>query len=223
MSLLQTLLSKMSELERHSYVVAARLPLSPVVKIVVTVAFLILMLALPLHNPVPLLYLFIYPIVLSSLYLYPYLRLLKYSLVILPFLLIVGLLNPIMDQETLFYIGTVPVSRGWAYCIAILLRGVLSMQATLLLMLTTPFPEVCRGLRVLRVPKILVDIIAMIYRYLWVLLREAVSMDMARRARSYDRKHYPLKLWGVFVAQLLLRSIDRAERITMAMQARLAE
>jgi cobalt/nickel transport system permease protein len=45
---------------------------------------------------------------------------------------------------------------------------------------------------------------------------------MARRARSYDRKHFSLKLWGIFVAQLLMRSIDRAERITQAMQARLA-
>jgi cobalt/nickel transport system permease protein len=127
-----------------------------------------------------------------------------------------------MDQETVFYVGNVAISRGWAYFIAILLRGLLSMQATLLLMLTTPFSEICIGLRTLHVPKIFISILEMIYRYLWVLLREAVSMEIARRARSYDRKHFSLKLWGIFVAQLLMRSIDRAERITQAMQARLA-
>lgn len=222
MSFLQTILCKISEIELLSYTTSSRLPLSPAVKIVVTILFLILLLALPLRNPVPMLYLFIYPIVLSSLYLLSYIRLLRYSLVILPFLLLIGIANPFMDQETAFYVGSVAISRGWTYFIAILLRGLLSMQATLLLMLTTPFSEICIGLRALHVPKIFISILEMIYRYLWVILREAVSMEMARRARSYDRKHFSLKLWGIFVAQLLMRSIDRAERITQAMQARLA-
>ena len=59
-----------------------------------------------------------------------------------------------------------------------------------------------------------------VYRYLFVLIEEAAAMQQARDARSFGRKSYPLKVWGTLVGQLLIRTFDRAERISRAMLAR---
>ena len=48
----------------------------------------------------------------------------------------------------------------------------------------------------------------------------AAAMQQARDARSFGRKSYPLKVWGTLVGQLLIRTFDRAERISRAMLAR---
>ena len=60
----------------------------------------------------------------------------------------------------------------------------------------------------------------MVYRYLEVLLQEALTMQRARQARSYGRSAFKASMWGPFVGQLLLRSIERSRRINMAMKAR---
>ncbi|MDD3108585.1 MAG: energy-coupling factor transporter transmembrane component T, partial [Alistipes sp.] len=59
-----------------------------------------------------------------------------------------------------------------------------------------------------------------VYRYLFVLLQEALSMTRARDARSFGRRSYPLRVWGVMIGQLLIRTFERAERIHRAMLSR---
>lgn len=45
-------------------------------------------------------------------------------------------------------------------------------------------------------------------------------MDRARKSRSYGRKSYGVKMWGTFVGQLLIRTVNRAQRIHSAMVSR---
>lgn len=45
-------------------------------------------------------------------------------------------------------------------------------------------------------------------------------MQRARTARGYGKKNYPFKMWGIFVGQLLLRTMDRADRIHNSMLSR---
>ena len=47
-----------------------------------------------------------------------------------------------------------------------------------------------------------------------------VALLRTRDARSFGRKGYPLRIWGTLVGQLLIRSVERAERIGRAMYAR---
>lgn len=89
------------------------------------------------------------------------------------------------------------------------------------LVLTTPFPELLQALRWLRVPAILVDTLAMIYRYAFLLHEEFVRMYMASQSRGgwcgYGRV---MRTIGRITAQIFMRAFDRSERISVAMCAR---
>ena len=89
------------------------------------------------------------------------------------------------------------------------------------LVLTTPFPELLQALRWLRVPAILVDTLAMMYRYAFLLHEEFVRMRAASRSRGgwcgYTRM---MRTLGRITAQVFMRAFDRSERISVAMLAR---
>ena len=110
----------------------------------------------------------------------------------------------------------------------ILLRSWISVQMALLLAATTPFPDLMHALRHLRVPAALITIISFMYRYLYVLADEAGRLLRARAARSARPAGGAgggALLWrartaGNMVGQLLLRSLERSERVYHAMAAR---
>lgn len=89
------------------------------------------------------------------------------------------------------------------------------------LMLSTPFTEILAALRWLRVPGVAVDVLAAMYRYIFLLFEEYKTMAAAAKSRggfvSYPRG---LATLGQITAQGFLRALERAERIDMAMRAR---
>lgn len=112
--------------------------------------------------------------------------------------------------------------------VSIVIRSWLSVQAAILLVATTQFPDMMHALRHLRVPQILVAVVSFTYRYLFVLSDEVTRMLRARDARSARLPGYNSGgslLWrariaGNIVGQLFLRSYERSERIYNAMLAR---
>lgn len=160
------------------------------------------------------------PIFLSAWGRVPYGWLFLRSSVVLPFVGLIGIFNLWLERETAFYIGDFPIAVGWLSFVAILLRALVTTQLAILLIVSTGFHRLCVSLRLLGVPSLLAFQLWFVYRYLFVLLQEALSMERARASRSYGRRSYPLKQWGVFVGQLLLRTVNRSERIHRAMLSR---
>jgi cobalt/nickel transport system permease protein len=110
----------------------------------------------------------------------------------------------------------------------ILLKSWLSVQVALLLAFTTPFHELIDALRELRLPRIMVEIIGFMYRYLGVLGGEATRMSRARASRSAaapeghagGSMRWRAHVTGAMVGSLFIRSYERSERVYAAMQAR---
>ena len=110
---------------------------------------------------------------------------------------------------------------GAKVALAIAVRSTLCLAAMILLTHTTPFAQILSTLRRLRVPALLITVLALMYRYLFVLIDEAERMERARRSRTFTRSR--ARLWtslGGLVGQLFVRSTERAERIYAAMCAR---
>lgn len=189
-------------------------------KLIVTVAYLVAVLSFPLDNLGGIIIFAIYPLVGCSMADISYGRVLRLSLYTLPFIAFIGIFNPLFDHRPMLHVGTVAISEGWIQFLSIIVRGLLSVQATLLLILSSGFISVCRGLKGLGLPDIFATQLFLLYRYIFVLLQEARSMQMARTARGYGRTSYGMRFWAVFVGQLLLRTADRAERLHRAMLSR---
>jgi cobalt/nickel transport system permease protein len=156
----------------------------------------------------------------------------KRSFIAIPFALAAVTLPFTVPGETLL---TLPVLGGLTVSLegtirfaSILIKSWISVQAAILLVAITPFQDLLWGLRALHVPATLVTIVSFAYRYLFVLSDEALRLMQARTARSAvvdgRRAGGPLlwrgKVTGRMVGSLMLRSMERSERIYNAMVAR---
>jgi cobalt/nickel transport system permease protein len=124
--------------------------------------------------------------------------------------------------------GLEMTDAGLARFGSIVARSLLSVAAAVLLTATTRFPDVLHALRHLRVPVVLVGIIAFMYRYLFVLVEEVQRLMRARAARSArlpgakggGSLGWRAAVVGHMAGQLFVRSLDRSDRVYQAMQAR---
>jgi len=126
----------------------------------------------------------------------------------------------------------VPTLEGAARFVSIAIKSWLSVQAAILLASTTPYPGLLQGMRVLGVPPLLVSTFGLMWRYLFVLVDEAVRLMRARSARSgvnrggpsVSRTGGPLtwraRVAGGMAGNLFLRGLERSERIYVAMLSR---
>lgn len=186
----------------------------------VTVAYLVALLSISVYDPAHLLWMACYPIIAGEVQGIGYLRVLLRSLWVLPLVVVIGIFNPIFDTAIMWQIGSVEISRGWITFISLVVRGVLAFQALIVMVGSCGFQDICRALQYFKCPAVLVTQLMMLYRYIGVLMQEALLMQRAREARGYGRKSYPLRQWGVFAGQFLLRSLARARRVNAAMAAR---
>ena len=86
---------------------------------------------------------------------------------------------------------------------------------------TTPFADLLQVLRRAHVPALLVTTLALMYRYLFVLVDEARRMKRARMSRTFTaQRSVQWRTLATVVGQLFVRTTERAERIYAAMCAR---
>lgn len=196
------------------------LHIDPRASVLVTVAYLCVMLSVPPTHIDLLLWFTLYPIIASAMFGKTYSSVFLQSLIVLPLVLLIGMFNPIIDKTEVVTVGGFKITHGWLMFIGIVIRGLLSMQALLILIKTIGFIGIVRALGRLGVPNFMTTQLLMVFRYIRVLIEEGLTMKAARDARSFGRKKLSLRQWGVMIGQLFLRSIERAERVHRAMLAR---
>jgi len=177
-------------------------------KILAAVGIVLTVIALPIRLYWLFIVIVIGLIALAMMSKIPKLFLLKRLLLLEPF--VVGIAILALFQE-----------NGGIVFSSIVIRSTLSLLTILLLTNTTPFAEVLQVLRKYHFSPLFVTVLALMYRYLFVLIDELERMQRARASRLFQRKH--LQLWGMLsmmIGQLFIRSSERAERIYAAMCAR---
>lgn len=194
--------------------------LHPGVKIIMTFAFLITVLSFDRYQISGLMPFFFYPILMMGLSQTPWNPLLGRLLLALPFSLFGGLSNIIFDQKPAFFLGSLVISYGFISFVSILIRTILSVMAVLILISTTPMTAVANQLIKFKVPRMFVLQIILTYRYISVIVEELSTMTTAYMIRSSRRKGVRIRDAGPFIGHLLIRSIDRAERVYLAMLCR---
>ncbi len=104
---------------------------------------------------------------------------------------------------------------------SIIAKSTLSLMTIILLSNTTPFADLVQFLKRIHTPSVFVTIIALMYRYVFILFDEMGRISSARKSRTFQKR--TSRSWYVLstvLGQLFLRSIERAERIYSAMCAR---
>jgi cobalt/nickel transport system permease protein len=145
---------------------------------------------------------------------------LRRLLVLSPFVVLIGAFNPLFDRTEIARLGGLSFTGGWVSFAAILVRYCLTVSAALVLVACTGFNSLCYGLERMGVPRVFVVQLLLLYRYLFVLTDEASRMARARALRSFGRRPMELRVFIPLTGALLVRAMDRAQRIYGAMLAR---
>ena len=192
----------------------------PRAKLVTTAVFIITVVSFNKYDISGLLPFILYPIVLTSLGNVPSGGIFRKILIASPFAIFIGIFNPLLDRQILMHIGPIGISGGWLSFASILLRFALTVSVALILIATTGFEAVCLSLERMKVPRVFVTQLLFMYRYLFVLIEEALRMVRAFSLRSFSAKRVDIGVFGSLVGQLLLRTMHRAQRIHAAMLSR---
>jgi len=121
-------------------------------------------------------------------------------------------------------------AEGLARFVSMALKSWLSVQAAILLASSTPFPDLLQAMRAVGIPRLLVGMFGLMWRYMFVLVDEALRLVRARSARSGQSlgkgtkpggsAFWRARVTGGMAGNLFLRAFERSDRIHVAMLSR---
>lgn len=194
--------------------------LHPLVKLVVTIVYLVILVSFPKYQLAGVLLMAVYPIALFILGEVSVNMMFRRLWVVMLLVGFVGLFNPFFDQKPLMSMGGFTITGGLISMLTLLLKGCFAIMAAYLLMLSTTMEDLCLALRKIHVPSVLVTVLMLMYRYLMVFLQEVKRLTEAYSLRAPGQKGLNIKVWGSMIGQLLLRSVDKAETVYGSMVLR---
>lgn len=158
-------------------------------------------------------------------------HLLRRSIIAIPFALAaITLLITVPGKTVVTFplLGLEISVEGTVRFFSVVMKSWISVQAAILLVTLTEFGDMIWGLQALRVPAILISIANFSYRYLGVLSGETARLRTAREARSAVQPGgkpgggvlWRARVTGWMVGSLMMRSMERSERVYNAMLAR---
>lgn len=150
---------------------------------------------------------------------------LKRVAILSPFILMLVLMSPVYDR-TLHALTFGPwrytVSGGWLTATDISIKFACGVLALTVLMCTTRFALLLEAMRRLGMPQVIVMQLGLLYRYIFVLIDEAMRVRRARDFRGAALAPVGRRLAAVggVIGTLFIRTLDRSERVHLAMAAR---
>ena len=194
--------------------------LDPRAKLAATLLYLVVVISFERHTVSALIPLVFFPVYLCASGHIPPGYIFRKMVWVSPFALAAAAVNPFLDTQPLTALCGVEISAGQMSFISVMLRFALTVGATLALLAVTGFYRLVWAAERLGLPKVLAVQLMFFFRYLFVLAAEAVRMMRARSLRTFSKRGMGLRSFGPLAGRLLLRTLDRAERIYTAMIAR---
>lgn len=192
----------------------------PLVKLIISVIYILFLTSINKYNLTITLAMSIYLIVVSIIGDLSIKNCIKRLKIVLFFLIIIGIANPILDRQVVTFIGIIPITTGMISALTLILKGIFAIISSYFLIVTTGVENICYALKKLHIPNILITIFMLVYRYIIVLLKEVQKIWIAYSLRAPKQKGIHFKAWGSMIGSLMIRSIDKAEVIYQAMELR---
>ena len=146
-------------------------------------------------------------------------------LILSPFILMLVLMSPFYDRAphvVTFGPWHYTVSGGWLTAADISIKFALGVLALTALMCSTRFALLLEAMQRLGLPQVVVMQLGFLYRYVFVLIDEAMRVRRARdfRGAALAPVSRRLAAAGGVIGMLFIRTLDRSQRVHLAMAAR---
>jgi len=220
MSKLLSAMLNLQELELHARRNNLLTQTHPVVKVLITLFYIFSMTSLGKYELSRALLLGVLPIFFINLADIPYSVIAKKLMIPLLFGISLGLFNPLYDQSTYVMIGSIHISGGVISLLTIMSKALFGISMTLLLVSVTTIEDIGEAMRMLRLPKLIIILLLIMYRYIIVFLVEIEKTMEAYSLRVNKKRGIHMSTWGSLIGQIVLRSYRRSEILFEAMQLR---
>ena len=187
--------------------------LHPLAKLIADIAYILTVLSFSKYDLSGLMIMILYPVLMFQAADIPLTTCFKKLRVVLPVVCAVGIANPFMDKMVITSMWGIKVTGGVISMVTLMVKGVLALMASFLLVATTSIDAICAALRKLHVPPMITTLILLTYRYIGVMIEQVSVMTESYKLRAPGQKGIHFSAWGSFLGQLLLRSMDKAEKL----------
>lgn len=107
------------------------------------------------------------------------------------------------------------------YAVQLILTALAAVSCLYFLSFTTPIPDILQVLEKLHCPKLLIELMLLIYRFIFVLLDTASALSTAQNCRLGNRNYKTsLKSFGMLGSILMIRAVERSNKLYSSMEAR---
>jgi len=162
-------------------------------------------------------------VILSILFIskIPLVQFFKRLLLVLPFLLAAALFFPLSVLIGGESISEMSLERSLYVALSIFLKALCSFSLLLVLILTEKINHLIAALQKIGMPRFMGFVIAIMFRYIFLLAGEAHKIETAQKSRAPNiMKKHRLKVYSSQMALIFLRSWERSKKVYNAMLSR---
>ena len=111
--------------------------------------------------------------------------------------------------------------HAFFYSVQLILTALSGVSCLYFLSFNTPMPDILEVLRRLHCPKIVIELMLLIYRFIFILMRVASAVTTAQNSRLGNKDYRTsLKCFSSMASVLFVRSFKQANALYDAMEAR---
>ena len=112
-------------------------------------------------------------------------------------------------------------SHSFFYAVSLVLTALAAVSCLYFLSFTTPMPDILQVLRRLHCPKLMIEMMLLIYRFIFILLDTASAISTSQDCRMGNRDYKTsLKSFGMLGSVLMIRAVSRSGKLYDSMEAR---
>lgn len=159
----------------------------------------------------------------------PVLRYLHYLMIPLAFLLLSTLAIAVNISRTPMDLFALPLGELYLtgsrasliYAGQLMLTALASVSCLYFLSFSTPMPDILGVLERLRCPRLILELMLLIYRFIFVLFEISSAISTAQRSRLGNRDYRTsLKSFGAMASALFVRAMKKSNALYDAMESR---
>jgi cobalt/nickel transport system permease protein len=191
----------------------------PLMKLLITIVFILIVSSNGKYEISELILLTVYPMIIILISKIDFNIIAKKLLVPMITGVSLGIANPLYDK-TLVHIASFTISAGWLSLLVLLVKSMLIVSSTLILVATTKIEDIAYALRMLRMPKIMVLLLLITFRYINILMKEADRAIVAYSIRSERSGNIRFSDFGFIVSKIFMGCTRRAYELYQSMMLR---
>lgn len=121
----------------------------------------------------------------------------------------------------LFGLSVGITDAGWHMAAPLFFKSLGAVSCLYFLSLTTPVVEITASMRKLKLPPLFIELMELIYRFIFVMLKTAEEIYTSQSSRwGYSSLRNSMASLGKLIAALFIRSLNRSQHLFTALSAR---